>query len=303
VASSEPLSIRQLEVFVALIERGSFTKAAKSLHLSQSTVSGHIADLERRLGVRLVERERSGVRPTAAGEALLMPARDVLHAEVAARMAVEELTGLLGGTLQVGGSTIPASYLLPKLFARFHERHPGVCLELVTGDSAEVLGRVTRSEISIGVVGAAPKGKELFSRVIGGDRLVLVVSASHPSAGRASWQAADLTECAFVMRERGSGTRSAVDAALAGLIGPDQLGRIDVACEVGSNEALKAAVRSGLGVAFASGLAVADELAAGNLVAPKLKGLDIRREFFLVCRREGLLSPAARAFRDLALKG
>ena len=303
MASSEPLSIRQLEVFVALIERGSFTKAAKSLHLSQSTVSGHIADLERRLGVRLVERERSGVRPTAAGEALLRPARDVLRAELGARMAVEELTGLLGGTLQVGGSTIPASYLLPQLFASFHERHPGVRLELVTGDSAEVLARVARSEISIGVVGAAPKGKELFSRVIGGDRLVLVVSASHPSAGKASWQAADLTECAFVMREPGSGTRAAVDAALAGLIGPDELGRIRVACEVGSNEALKAAVRSGLGVAFASGLAVADELAAGNLVSPKLKGLDIRREFFLVCRREELLSPAARAFRDLALKG
>lgn len=303
MAPSEPLSIRQLEVFVALIGEGSFTRAAKSLHLSQSTVSGHVADLERRLGVRLVERERGGVRPTAAGEALLAPAREVLRAEVGARMAVEELTGLLGGTLRVGGSTIPAAYLLPKLFARFHELYPGVSLRLVTGDSAEVSARVARSEIAIGVVGAPPKGKDLFSRVVGGDRLVLVVSAGHPLAGKASWRAADLMRCAFVMREPGSGTRRAVDAALSGLIGPDESGRVKVACEVGSNEALKAAVRSGLGAAILSGLAVAEELAAGTLVAPRLKGLDIVREFHLVCRKEGLLSPAARAFRDLALEG
>src|SRR5262245_23058217 len=107
---NDPLSIRQLEVFVALVEQGSFTKAARHLELSQSTVSGHMADLERRLGIRLVERDRNGVQPTAGGRALLLPARQALQAERGARMAVQELSGLLRGTLVVGGSTIPASY-------------------------------------------------------------------------------------------------------------------------------------------------------------------------------------------------
>ena len=139
MAATDPLSIRQLEVFVALVEKESFTRAAQHLQLSQSTVSGHVADLERRLGVRLVERERSGVRTTAAGDALLRPAREVLQAERNARMSVEELSGLLKGSLVVGGSTIPASYLLPEIFARFHGEHPGVALRMLTGDSREIV--------------------------------------------------------------------------------------------------------------------------------------------------------------------
>ena len=102
----DPLSIRQIQVFVALTEQGSFTKAARYLRLSQSTVSGHISDLERRIGLRLVERDRSGVRPTDAGRMLLRPAREVLRSERSARMAMEELSGLLRGLLVVGGSTL-----------------------------------------------------------------------------------------------------------------------------------------------------------------------------------------------------
>ena len=146
-ALQEPLSIRQLEVFLALVEQGSFTRAARHLGLSQSTVSGHVADLERRLGARVVERARSGVRPTAAGTALLGPARQTLAAERSSRQAVEELTGLLGGRLVVGGSTIPATYLLPPIFASFHAAHPGVGLRVVTGDSRDILDRVLASYV------------------------------------------------------------------------------------------------------------------------------------------------------------
>ena len=102
------------------------------------------------------------------------------------------------------------------------------------------------------------------------------------------------------MREKGSGTRSATDTALAKLLG-DEAGRLTVACEVGSTEALKAAVRSGLGAAFVSSLAVKDELKSGSLVSAKIKGFDVQRDFFLVSRKESVLSPAARAFRGIAL--
>ena len=137
--SNDPISIRQLAVFAALVEHESFTQAARHIGLSQSTVSGHIADLERRLDVLLVERGRGGVRPTAAGQALLPHARQVLRAEEGARHAVRDLSGLVQGQLVVGASTIPATYLLPQLFAGFHEKYPAISLRVVAGDSGEVL--------------------------------------------------------------------------------------------------------------------------------------------------------------------
>jgi len=299
---NDPLSIRQLEVFVALVEQGSFTKAARSLELSQSTVSGHMADLERRLGIRLVERDRSGVRPTAGGRALLLPARQALQAERGARMAVQELSGLLRGTLVVGGSTIPASYILPDLFGKFHKEHPGVSLRLVTGDSREILEQVRHATIEVGIIGAAPDGTDVKSAKFGEDNLTLVVAPDHPMAGRSHVQGPDLLQYPFVMREEGSGTRAATVQALRKLLGSDSLAKLAIACEVGSAEAQKAAVRAGLGLAFVSNLAIRDELAHGTLVALRVKGFDVRRTFHLVSRPEDLLSPAARSFRQIALK-
>lgn len=301
--ASEPLSIRQLEVFVALVERGSFTKAARHLRLSQSTVSGHISDLERRLDVRLVGRDRSGVRPTAAGTALLRPAREVLKAERGARMAIEELSGLLKGQLLVGGSTIPSSYLLPALFARFHHAYPGVALQLVTGDSREILDRVVSADLEIGVVGAAPGKRDLISDKIGEDNLVLVAPPTHPLAEKRPLALADIAAAPLVMREEGSGTRTATEKALRKLAASESGPDLNIACQVGSTEAMCAAVRHGLGMAFVSSLAVAEDLASGRLVALKLKGFEVRRPLLLVSRPEHLVSPAALAFRTLALEG
>jgi len=300
MSSHDPLSIRQIEVFVALVQERSFTRAAKHLHLSQSTVSGHIADLERRLGVRLVERERKGVRTTPAGEALLGPARDILLAERNARQAIEELSGLLKGTLTLGGSTIPAAYLLPAMLARFHAAYPGVKLTVHTGDSKSILDSVRQAGIEAGVVGVPPATDDIESLEVGRDKLVLIMDPGHNLARRQSLEVRDLLAQPIVMRESGSGTRAATERALRSLLGPTAGVRLPVACEVGSTEALKAAVGAGLGPAFVSNLAVESELAAGSLVSRPVQGFEVKRSFFLVTRPVAYLSPAARAFRNLA---
>lgn len=297
MTQDDPLSIRQLQVFVALTEQRSFTKAARHLRLSQSTVSGHMSDLERRLGVRLVERERSGVRPTEAGKVLLRPAKEVLRAERSARQAVEELSGLLRGVLVVGGSTIPSSYILPAIFARFRAAHPGVALQLVTGDSREVVDRVLNADVEIGVVGAPSGESDLLEEKIAEDRLALILPAGHALAGRKTVSIASLLEHPLVMREEGSGTRAATEKALRAC----GSGEWSVACEVGSTEAVKAAVRCGLGAAFVSSLAVAEEVAAGALATVTVRGFDVPRSFYLVSRQEAFLSPAALAFRREAV--
>ena len=213
-ALDEPLSIRQLEVFVSLVDHGSFTRAARHLGLSQSTVSGHVADLERRLGSRVVERGRRQIRPTPAGEALLAPARETLKAERTTRMAVQELTGLLRGQLTLGGSTIPATYLLPG---------PRPVPRPASGDRAPPrhrrLARDPRAGARLGR-GAGGRGREARGGGAGGtrigqDRLVLIVPPDHAWRPRPSVPPREVAAAPLVLREEGSGTREATLAMLA----------------------------------------------------------------------------------------
>ncbi|MGQ0614256.1 MAG: LysR substrate-binding domain-containing protein [Planctomycetaceae bacterium] len=292
----EPLSIRQLAALVALIDQGSFTRAARHMELSQSTVSGHIADLERRLGVRVVDRDREGAKPTAAGQALLRAARETLRAERSARSVIAELTGLLQGTLVVGASTIPASYLMPQRLARFGRRHPGVALRMVTADSRQILDRLRAGELELGAVGIRPEDATLRDCPLGEDRLVLAVAPGHELAQRKSVPVEELLQHPFVMREEGSGTRAATLAGLSEALGAKSPPKIRTILEVGSAEAIKAAVREGLGAAFVSDLSVRDEVKHGTLTLIKVKGFDVRRRFHLLARDDEALSPAARAF-------
>lgn len=296
---TDPLSIRQLQVFVTLVEHGSFTRAARHLGLSQSTVSGHIADLERRLGMRLVGRERSGVTPTGAGEVLLKPARDALRAERNARMAATELSGVLRGSLTLGGSTIPAGYVVPDLVRRFHRKHEGIRVHLMTGDSSEIVEFVAGGDVDVGIVGARPRQRGLQVASIAEDELVLIVPQSHEFAGRRSVTTDDVLVQPMVVREEGSGTRKTMFDALGADVSENEL---DVVCRVGSTEAVKAFVRAGLGVSFVSSLAVKDEQAAGALVVVPVKGLRVRRKFHLVAREAAEISPAGRAFWAQAVK-
>lgn len=289
----DPLSIRQLQVFVTLVDQGSFTRAARHLGLSQSTVSGHMADLEKRLGLRLVGRERAGVEPTGAGEVLLKPAREALRAERHARMAAADLTGLLQGRLTLGGSTIPAVYVLPVLLRGFTEQYPGVTVDMTTGDSSEIVHYVESGEVDVGCVGERPRGRGLTLHEVGGDELVLILPPDHALAGAKNLEAEQLLEQPFVLRERGSGTRRAM---LAALRLDDTAEGLNVSCHVGSTEAVKAAVRSGLGLSFVSNLAVADELAAGSLAVVPVRGAKAPRAFWLVTRSEDEITPAGRTF-------
>jgi DNA-binding transcriptional LysR family regulator len=297
--SSDPLSIRQLEVFVTLIEQTSFTNAARKLGLSQSTVSGHVADLEKRLGVLLVERHRGGVQPTAAGSALLRPAREVLRAEESARLAVRELSGLVQGRLVVGASTIPASYLVPEMLARFHAEHPAIALQVATGDSGEILARLRAADLEVGVIGREPDGDDLDSVPVGEDRLILVAAPEHPLGSGRAVSLADLRRHPLVVREEGSGTRASAEQALHDLGaagGEEEPEPFPSVCEMGSTESQRAALCAGLGPGFISDLAAAAELAAGKLVEVPLRRFRVTRSFHLVARRDVVLSPAARAF-------
>ena len=175
---------------------------------------------------------------------------------------------------------------------------------MITGDSDQTLDRVSAGEVEAAFVGRLPKRNDLHSDEVDRDRLVLVASPAHAFASRGRVSLAEIADQPLVMRERGSGTRAATEAALSvpagrGGVHPG----LNVVCEVGSTEAMKAAVVEGLGMAFLSDLAVRAELASKTLVEIPLEEFSVRREFHLVRRDGTLLSPAAQAFVTIALEG
>lgn len=290
------MDLRRLEVFAKVAELGSFSRAAEALFLTQPTVSEHVRALENELGVALLDRLGRGAVPTPAGQLLLGYARRILALAREARQAVEQFQGRLSGPLAVGGSTIPGEYLLPALIGRFKAKYSDIQVSLLVGSSRQVSEWVEEGRVEVGVVGARPASRSLEARELMSDELVVVVPAGHPWAGLGTVTLADVKTQPLVVRERGSGSREALERALAE-VGADLSG-FRVVGEMGSTQAVKQAVRAGVGLALISARAVADECRAGLVSCVKVADLKVARSFFLVTHRERTRSPLAQAFAE-----
>jgi len=290
------MDLRRLEVFVKVAELGSFSRAAEALFLTQPTVSEHVRALEEDLGVQLLDRLGRGAAPTPAGQLLLGYARRILVLMREARQAVDRFQGRLLGELIVGGSTIPGEYILPALIGQFKTKYPDISISLRVGSSQQISEWVEEGRVEIGVVGARPSSRVLVARELMADRMVIVVPPDHPWSRRESVTLADIRAEPLVLRERGSGTREALERALADA--GTELTAFRVAGEMGSTQAVKQAVRAGIGVSLVSKLAVEDECRARLLVCVKVRDLDVRRSFHLVTHRDRSRSPLAQAFLE-----
>jgi DNA-binding transcriptional LysR family regulator len=289
------MDLRQLEIFARVAALGSFSRAAEALGLSQPTVSEHIRGLESELGLRLLDRLGRGAVATRAGELLLEYALRMLALQREARQALAGFQGRMAGALPVGASTIPGEYLLPRLVGRFREKYPEITVSLLIADSATVIDWVASGRVEVGVAGARPPHRPVEYRELSLDEEVLVVPAGHRWQGRAEVSLAELAGEPMVVRERGSGTRAALEAALAeaGL----ELGRLRVVGEMGSTQAIKQAVKAGLGVSVVSAVAVEEEARSGSLWPLRIEGLRVTRAFHVVTHQERTRSPLAEAFR------
>ncbi len=288
------MDLKVLEVFCRIVELRSFSRAAEAVSLTQPTVSAHIKSLEAEVGLRLFDRIGRAVAPTQAGELLYGYARRLLTLCAEARQALGEHKGGLHGHLIVAGSSIPAAYVLPGLVVAFKRKHPAVTLTLAAGDSRSVVRGVVDGSFELGVVGARFEEGRLDYQRFTEDELVLAVPAGHPWANRSTVRPLELAGEAFVMRERGSGTRKTMEDALAARgVEP---GSLQVSLEVTSNEAMRQAVKAGAGLAVISRRAIEDDLGHGQLVALRVQGVRLKREFYLITHRSRSRSPLAEAF-------
>ena len=271
------MTLDQLRVFVAVAERQHMTRAAEMLHLAQSAVSTTVAQLEGRHGAKLFSRVGRGIELTQAGQLFLVEARAVLARAEAAEALLADLAGLKRGTLSIQASQTIAGYWLPRRLVDFHRAHPALDIRMTIGNTAEVAKAVLDGVAEIGLIEGEIDEPALRVREVARDQLLVVVGPDHPWAGRDRIGAEDLAQTQWVMRERGSGTRSEFEAALRAA-GVD-VGALRVAMELPSNEAVRAAVEAGLGATALSASAAVASLEAGllhrvtfALPAPRLLG-------------------------------
>jgi DNA-binding transcriptional LysR family regulator len=289
------MDIRRLEAFAKVYELGSFSKAAGELYLSQPTVSTHIAALESELGVVLFDRMGRRVLPTQAAEVLYGYAGRVFDNIEAARAEVAALQERIAGEFALGGSTIPAHYLLPDLVAEFRRGYPEVRITLRVGDTEEIAGMVANGDLMCGLVGAELDRPDLeFTRLFEDQMAIIATPGFVKEDGEVPAEA--LLRYPWVMRESGSGTRRALEAALnaSGL----ELSALDAAVIVESTQAVIQFVRAGLGVSATSRIAAAEYLETGRLVEIPVRGLAMERWFYLVRHHRRHFFPAVRRFID-----
>jgi LysR family transcriptional regulator, low CO2-responsive transcriptional regulator len=286
------MTLRQLEVFVAVAQAQSFRRAAERLHTSQPALSQHVRELEEELAVRLLDRLRRNVHLTDAGQLLLDHAQRVFATLGSAREVIGELKGLQRGSLLIGASTTPGIYVLPRVIGAFRQRHPSISVNFRIANSRIIEDRIRANEFDLGVVGGhglAPGEECLAVGLV--DELVLIVWPRHPWAQRREIRPAELNAVPLLIREEGSATRQVTERALqhAGVTHR-------VAMELDHTEAIKQAVMAELGVAFVSMYTIRGELAAHTLHAVRLRGVPIHRHFHVIHNEARALPVSAKAF-------
>lgn len=287
------MTLEQLRIFVCVAERLHMTRAAETLGLTQSAVSAAVAALETRHQVRLFDRIGRGLALTEAGTVFLGEATSVLLRARLAEQALTDLAGLRRGTLVIAASQTIASYWLPGRIARFVERHPGVTVTLIVGNTAEVARVIAQGGADLGFVEGEVEDWALLRRPVGEDQIAVYASPGHPLVGVVIDDEA-LRAARWALREPGSGTRSRFEAMVAARgLAP---GDLRIVLELPSNEAVLSAAADSDLVTAVSRLAAAPFVAAGRLTSLRLT-LDVR-QFECLVHKERRLSAAARAFVD-----
>jgi DNA-binding transcriptional LysR family regulator len=288
---------RRLQVFHAVAKQMSFTKAAEVLYMTQPAVTFQIKQLEEHFNTRLFERGHGRISLTPAGEVVLKYAEKILGMSQELETRVREMTGRLSGPLLIGASTTIAEFLLPPVLGEFKGQHPEVQAKLTVANSEAIENRVAEHTLDLGLIEAPSHLPALLTEVCCEDELQVIVTPAHPLAKLKSVTPKQAVGHAYVTREQGSGTREFTDLYLrkAGI----QPNELDVVMELGSPEALKGVVGTGLGFAIMSRVTVERERKLGELVAVPLQPKLIRT-LSLVYPKEKFRSKLVNKFVEFA---
>ncbi len=290
------MNLYRLRIFLAVARRLSYSRAAEDLFISQPAVSRHVAVLEKELGVQLLGQSGNRVFLTETGRVVYGYAQRLFDVEDELSRALTEMANLGGGHLRLGASSTPGVYLLPPAVAAFEERYPGVEVSLLVANSRDVEAMVLQGELDLGFSGATFRSG-LQTLPYARDRLVFVVSPSHPLATDGSVSIEQLLSERFLLREAGSGTRAVLEEEVG------RLGlRFDRVMELAGCEAVKRGAMAGIGVAAVSAYSVEMEIRYGLLKALPVAHLRLEREISMISRKDVRPTAATLAFAAIARK-
>jgi DNA-binding transcriptional LysR family regulator len=289
------MTLDQLRIFVEVAQRQHLTQAAAALFLSPSAVSSSIKALEEHYGTALFHRIGRRIELSEAGRIFLAGAQRTLASVRAAENMLSELGEMRRGTLAIHASQTIASYWLPRLLVQFRQTYPAIDLTLEVGNTDSVAQAILLGGADLGFIEGDIDEPSLIIEAVGEDQLVVVVAPDHPWSAGVPLAAADLVQAQWILRETGSGTRSAFEKALSDMGVP--VAAMQVALSLPSNEAVRSAVMAGPFATAISELVVASHVQAGLLVRAAL--VLPARGFSMLRHPERHRSRAALAFEEL----
>lgn len=283
------ITLKQLRIFDAIARSGSVGQAAKDVALTQSAASMSLKELERQLDAQLFDRQGKRLQLNGYGRWLQPKAHSILQ-------QIDEIehsatSGKLQGHLQIGASSTIANYLLPASIAQFVDRHPQVTVDLKVGNTQQVIDDLLHLRIDLGFIEGLCNQKNIDPIPWRQDRLIIFCSPAHPLAKKRKITPKQFSEQQWILRESGSGTREIFTLACHGV-----LDKFPVKLELGNSEAIKQAVKTGLGLGCLSELALRSEFNHGELSPLPSPYLDLERELYILNRNDLYKSQLLQAF-------
>ncbi|AMG31838.1 LysR family transcriptional regulator [Grimontia hollisae] len=290
------LTLRQLNIFQAVATHLSFTRAAAELHLTQPAVSMQIKQLEDNIGLPLFEHLGKVLFLTHAGEELLGYCERISEQLREAEDAFDKMKSLKTGKLKVTVAST-ANYFAARLLAAFSQQHPDVRISLNVTNREQLLKDIKSNDCDLVIMGKPPAEFDVQATEFMENPLVVIAPVNHPLSRQRNIPLSDIAKEPMVVREKGSGTRFAIERFFH-----SQGYELNVSAEMSASEAIKQAVSAGLSLGIVSSHTIALELEANRLVVLDVEKMPIIRHWYLVHRSDKSLSPIALAFSHYLLK-
>jgi len=290
------LTFRQMKVFEAVARLGSYTRAAEELHLTQPAVSMQIKQLEENAGLPLFEQLGKKIFLTMAGQEMQHYCKVIAQQLEEVDRVMEEMKGLKQGRLVIAVAST-ANYFAPRLLATFNHRYPQITISLDVTNREGLLNHLEVNDIDLVIMGRPPDELDLIAEPFTANPLVVIAPPDHSLAKTQHIPLEWLQQETFVVRERGSGTRTAMERFFA-----EKGVRLSTGMEMSSNEAIKQAVQAGLGLGIVSIHTLQLELETQRLTILDVENFPILRHWYVVHREGKRLSPVAQLFKEFVLK-
>jgi len=294
------MNLDYFRTFIKIVEKGSFSETAKLMDVSQPAISFQIQAMEKEYGQILLDRSGNKAKPTETGKIFYRFAKEMVRNNELLKEALDELKNVVRGKLVLGASTTPGEYIVPKILGQFKKKFPDIEPELLIADTDDILEKLINHEIDIAFIGREISKDNLESKKFASDELILIVHPNHQLAKKKVVALKEVISYPLILREKGSATRKTFENLLKNQGVPEK--NLNVAMELGSIQAILAAVEADLGISILSKWAAEKDLSLGTIKTVPFANINLVRNICLVYNKKRVMTKAQKEFIDFALR-